>query len=219
MPYLVVAVDELADLMMSASFDVEQSLCRLAQLGRATGIHLIIATQRPSVDVVTGLIKANFPSRISFGVSSQIDSRTILDSVGAEKLLGRGDMLYLAVDASRPKRVQGVFISDDESQDIVSFWQTTPRGPLPEVSLHPVGDGDELKDDAQNGVEDGSRDELMQKAIDLAQHHKKMSTSLLQRRLRIGYPRAARLMDQLEDEGVVGPGDGSKSRDVIMSQI
>ena len=216
MPYIVLAVDELADLMMTASFEVEQALCRLAQLGRATGIHLIIATQRPSVDVVTGLIKANFPTRISFGVSSQIDSRTILDSVGAEKLLGRGDMLYLAVDASRPKRVQGVFISDEECEDIVDFWQKTPRGPIAEVSLHAVGDEEES--DETDKEANGDRDEMLQKAIDLAQHHKKLSTSLLQRRLRIGYPRAARLMDQLEDEGVVGPGDGSKSRDVIMNE-
>ena len=216
MPYIVLAVDELADLMMTSSFEVEQALCRLAQLGRATGIHLIIATQRPSVDVVTGLIKANFPTRISFGVSSQIDSRTILDTAGAEKLLGRGDMLYLAVDASRPKRVQGVFISDEECEGIVDFWQTTPRGPIPEVSLHAVGDEEE-SDEEEKGA-DPDRDEMLQKAIDLAQTQKKLSTSLLQRRLRIGYPRAARLMDQLEDEGVVGPGDGSKSRDVIMNE-
>ena len=216
MPYIVLAVDELADLMMTSSFDVEQSLCRLAQLGRATGIHLIIATQRPSVDVVTGLIKANFPTRIAFGVSSQIDSRTILDTAGAEKLLGRGDMLYLAVDASRPKRVQGVFISDEECEEIVDFWKTTPRGPIPEVSLgSDDGDGDE--EEGGSDV-DEDRDEMLHKAIDLAQTQKKLSTSLLQRRLRIGYPRAARLMDQLEDEGIVGPGDGSKSRDVIMNE-
>lgn len=219
MPYLVVAIDELADLMMSASFDVEQSLCRLAQLGRATGIHLIIATQRPSVDVVTGLIKANFPTRISFGVSSQIDSRTILDTVGAEKLLGRGDMLYLAVDSSRPQRVQGVFISDEESENIVRFWTANSKGSVPEISLHTIGDGgqSETPDQPETGMP--SRDELIDKAIEMAQHHKKLSTSLLQRRLRIGYPRAARLMDQLEDEGVVSAGDGSKSRDVIINQV
>ena len=219
MPYLVVAVDELADLMMSASFDVERTLCRLAQLGRATGIHLIVATQRPSVDVVTGLIKANFPSRISFGVTSQIDSRTILDTVGAEKLLGRGDMLYQGVDASRPSRVQGVFISDGEIHDLVEFWQSTPWAPLPKVSLHAVGDEDADEGDAEYGDEAESRDEFLDKAIELAHSHNKLSTSLLQRRLRIGYPRAARLMDQLEDAGIVGPGDGSKSRDVIMGGI
>ena len=218
MPLLVLAIDELADLMMSASFDVEQSLCRLAQLGRATGIHLIVATQRPSVDVVTGLIKANFPTRVSFGVTSQIDSRTILDAVGAEKLLGRGDMLYLAQDASRPERVQGVFISDKEIEDIVAFWQTTHWRPLPRVQLR-VSDtvGSPEEDGAgDDGTE--SRDELIPKAMELAQHHSKLSTSLLQRRLRIGYPRAARLMDQLEEEGIVGPGDGSKSRDVIIGR-
>lgn len=215
MPYLVVAVDELADLMMTASFDVEQTLCRLAQMGRATGIHLIVATQRPSVDVVTGLIKANFPSRISFGVTSQIDSRTILDTAGAEKLLGKGDMLYQAVDAARPERVQGVFISDGEVEDLVEFWKTTPRLPLPAVALHTAGDG-EIGDDHTEVDEDEDRDEMFDKAIELAHSQKKLSTSLLQRRLRIGYPRAARLMDQLEEEGLIGPSDGSKSRDVII---
>ena len=222
MPYLVVAVDELADLMMTSSFEVEQTLCRLAQLGRATGIHLIVATQRPSVDVVTGLIKANFPSRISFGVTSQIDSRTILDTAGAEKLLGRGDMLYQAVDASRPERVQGVFISDGEIEDLVSYWQDTKWAPLPDVSLHSVGDADSGEEDVYGGDPGGgleTRDAMLDKAIELARHHNKLSTSLLQRRLRIGYPRAARLMDQLEDEGVIGPPDGSKSRDVIIRSV
>ncbi|MCY4530556.1 MAG: DNA translocase FtsK [Chloroflexi bacterium] len=215
MPYLVVAVDELADLMMTASVDVEQALCRLAQLGRATGIHLVVATQRPSVDVLTGLIKANFPSRVSFALTSQVDSRTILDTAGAEKLLGKGDMLYQSVDMSRPERVQGVFISDSEIEDLVSFWQSTPRGPMADISLEPVGgaEADETDDDDED-VE--GRDDMMDKAIELATRQKKLSTSLLQRRLRIGYPRAARLMDQLEEEGIVGPSDGSKSRDVII---
>lgn len=219
MPYLVVAIDELADLMMSASFDVEQSLCRLAQLGRATGIHLIVATQRPSVDVLTGLIKANFPSRVSFGVTSQIDSRTILDAMGAEKLLGRGDMLYQAVDASRPERVQGVYISDKEIDDLVGFWQSTPWAPLTKVSLHTVGDEVEDQEDTEADVELESKDELLDKAIELAHQYNKLSTSLLQRRMRIGYPRAARLMDQLEDAGMVGPSEGSKSRDVIIGKV
>ena len=217
MPLLVVAVDELADLMMSASFDVEQSLCRLAQLGRATGIHLIVATQRPSVDVVTGLIKANFPSRISFGVTSQVDSRTILDSPGAEKLLGRGDMLYLPLDASKPTRAQGVFISDREIESLVVFWQTTPWASLPEVHLRTPDDNEVEEEDHAEDWE--SRDELLDKAIELARSYNKVSTSLLQRRMRVGYPRAARLMDQLEEQGIVGPGDGSKSRDVIMDKI
>ena len=216
MPFLVVGIDELADLMMSASFDVEQSLCRLAQLGRATGIHLIVATQRPSVDVVTGLIKANFPSRLSFGVSSQVDSRTILDTAGAEKLLGRGDMLYLPLDASMPVRAQNVFISDGEIENLVNSWQAAPRGPLATIQLRAVedvgGDGEH-----EQGADDNSQDELLGKAIELAHSYAKLSTSLLQRRLRIGYPRAARLMDELEEQGIVGPSDGSKSRDVIIS--
>lgn len=218
MPYLVVAVDELADLMMTASVDVEQALCRLAQLGRATGIHLIVATQRPSVDVLTGLIKANFPSRVSFALTSQVDSRTILDSSGAEKLLGKGDMLYQSVDMSRPERVQGVFISDAEIESLVEFWQTTPRGPISDVNIEPVGGGSET-DENQQDDQSVDRDDMMDKAIELATRQKKVSTSLLQRRLRIGYPRAARLMDQLEDEGIVGPSDGSKSRDVIIGQV
>ena len=219
MPYLVVAVDELADLMMTASVDVEQALCRLAQLGRATGIHLIVATQRPSVDVLTGLIKANFPSRVSFALTSQIDSRTILDTAGAEKLLGKGDMLYQSVDMSRPERVQGVFISDQEIEDLVKFWQTTPRGPMADLSLEPVGgaESESMDDDDDDDIE--GRDDMMDKAIELATRQKKLSTSLLQRRLRIGYPRAARLMDQLEEEGIVGPSDGSKSRDVIIGHV
>lgn len=215
LPFLVIVVDELADLMMTAAFDVEQSLCRLAQLGRATGIHLIVATQRPSVDVVTGLIKANFPSRVSFGVTSYIDSRTILDTTGAEKLLGKGDMLYLPLDGSRPARIQGVFISDKEIEDLVKFWQLTPRAWSPQIVLRPVTEDDES--DGGGSTSSNSTDELFGKAIELAHTHSKLSTSLLQRRLRIGYPRAARLMDELEDDGVVGPSDGSKSRDVIMN--
>jgi S-DNA-T family DNA segregation ATPase FtsK/SpoIIIE len=215
MPFLVVAVDELADLMMSAAFDVEQSLCRLAQLGRATGIHLIVATQRPSVDVVTGLIKANFPSRISFGVTSQVDSRTILDTAGADKLLGRGDMLYLPLDASKPIRAQNVFISDREIASLVDFWKSTPRGPVPSINLRPKEGTSESGEEA--GPDRNPRDEFLDKAIEVAHRYNKISTSLLQRRLRIGYPRAARLMDELEEQGIIGPSDGSKSRDVIIS--
>ena len=214
MPFLLVVVDELADLMMTAAFDVEQSLCRLAQLGRATGIHLILATQRPSVDVVTGLIKANFPSRVSFGVTSHIDSRTILDTNGAEKLLGKGDMLYLPRDAARPMRAQGAFISDKEIDRLIDFWQTTPRRWLPAVDLRPVS-SDESED--ANADVSSSTDALFDKAVELAHTQKKLSTSLLQRRLRIGYPRAARLMDELEENGIVSSGDGSKSRDVIIN--
>jgi len=216
MPYIVVAIDELADLMMTAAFDVEQSICRLAQLGRATGIHLIIATQRPSVDVITGLIKANFPSRISFGVTSQVDSRTILDTNGAERLLGRGDMLYQPIDATRPTRVQSVYISDEEIGNLVDHWKDIPWAPRPTIDLHIAGDDSSFLPGQPESVSD-TKDALVDRAIEMAHRHSKLSTSLLQRRLRIGYPRAARLMDELEDMGIVSPSDGSKSRDVIIS--
>lgn len=210
MPLLVVAVDELADLMMSASSDIERSITRLAQLGRATGIHLVVATQRPSVDVVTGLIKANFPSRISFAVASQVDSRTILDSVGAEKLLGRGDMLFQPPDVPKPKRIQGAFISDSEIEKLVEHWKNLQGPPPPKISLEfkEVFSAGELRSDDRD-------DELFNKALEVASQYNRLSTSLLQRRLKIGYPRAARLMDVLEEQGVVGPGEAGKSRDVI----
>ena len=215
MPYIVVAVDELADLMMTAAFDVEQSLCRLAQMGRATGIHLVIATQRPSVDVVTGLIKANFPSRVAFAVSSQIDSRTILDTAGADKLLGRGDMLYLPIDASTPRRIQNVFISDREIEKLVTFWRSTPSGPRMPLHLRVVKEEENGHEAAAENSGGGKSEEdlLMDKAIELGRSYSKLSTSLLQRRLRIGYPRAARLKDDLEERGIIGP-----SGDVIINQ-
>ncbi|MBN4064422.1 DNA translocase FtsK [Dehalococcoides mccartyi] len=212
MPYLVILVDELADLMLTSAGDVERLLVRLAQLGRATGVHLVVATQRPSVDVVTGLIKANFPSRISFAVMSQIDSRTILDSVGAEKLLGRGDMLYMPIDKPKPARVQGAFLNDSEIEGVVSSWKNMGGPPLPElvVSFDDAG--------ADNGGTASSAtdgDSLFDQAASLASSQKTLSVSLLQRRLRIGYPRAARLMDELEDEGVVGTGEPGKPRPVM----
>lgn len=193
MPYIVVIVDELADLMMAASDEVEHTLCRLAQLARATGIHLIVATQRPSVDVVTGLIKANFPTRISFALTSQIDSRTILDSAGAEKLLGRGDMLYMPPDASKPKRLQGTFASDDEIDRLVRFWDSQKRSECAPVKFEEMSQ-------ILSAVK-GDDDTLLETARQLAEEHKNLSTSFLQRRLRIGYPRAARIMEQLEEEG------------------
>jgi len=211
MPYLVILVDELADLMLTAAGDVERLLVRLAQLGRATGVHLVIATQRPSVDVVTGLIKANFPSRISFAVMSQIDSRTILDSVGAEKLLGRGDMLYMPIDKPKPSRVQGAFLTDNEIEGIVSTWKDANPPPLPElvVSFEDSSGADGSISNSSNG------DSLFEQAANLAHSQKTLSVSFLQRRLRIGYPRAARLMDELEDEGVVGAGEPGKPRPVL----
>jgi S-DNA-T family DNA segregation ATPase FtsK/SpoIIIE len=199
MPYLVLVVDELADLMMAAFDEVEHSLCRLAQLARATGIHLIVATQRPSVDVVTGLIKANFPTRISFAVTSQVDSRTILDTVGAEKLLGRGDMLYLPSEAGRPKRLQGTFLSDAEMERIVQFWAGQRRQEQAIVNL------DEVEGPDGEGRRTPAADPMLEAARQLATEHKQISASFLQRRLRIGYPRAARIMEQLEMEGAMGP--------------
>jgi S-DNA-T family DNA segregation ATPase FtsK/SpoIIIE len=192
-PYTVLVIDELADLMMAAFDEVERTLCRLAQLARATGIHLIVATQRPSVDVVTGLIKANFPTRISFALTSQVDSRTILDAAGAEKLLGRGDMLYMPTDAAKPKRLQGTFISDAETERMVYFWGNQRR---PEAAPVKFEDMSQL-----TSAEKGGEDSLMDAARQLAQEHKYISTSFLQRRLRIGYPRAARIMEKLEEEG------------------
>lgn len=211
MPYLVIAVDELADLMLNTANNVERLLVRLAQLGRATGVHLVVATQRPSVDVVTGLIKANFPSRISFGVSSQIDSRTIIDSPGAEKLLGKGDMLFLPIDRAKPIRLQGAFLSDTEVEAVVNFWRVSGGPPMPQLVVPQVPSGEKDSD----GASERSGDALFDKAFELAHTQSRLSTSLLQRRLRIGYPRAARLMDELEEAGVVGPGEPGKPRSVI----
>jgi S-DNA-T family DNA segregation ATPase FtsK/SpoIIIE len=208
LPYIIVAIDELADLMMMAPDDVERIICRLAQMARATGIHLVIATQRPSVDVVTGLIKANFPARISFAVTSQVDSRVVLDSAGAETLLGQGDMLYMSPDSSKLVRLQGCFVSDREIARVVEFWTQTGTPALDTGA--PWGEIEEVESDEE-------RDELLEEAIALLTRQERASTSLLQRRLRIGYPRAARLMDQLEDEGIVGPPEsGGRWREVLI---
>lgn len=221
LPYFVICIDELADLMMTSSFDVEAAICRLAQLGRAIGIHMIVATQRPSVDVVTGLIKANFPSRIAFAVASQVDSRTILDSVGAERLLGRGDMLFLSSDAPKAKRVQGVFISDEETERLGDYWRSHPEIELPEILLDDLAREAEIQAAEQDRSAEGGfglepRDAYVQ-ALQLAKTNRSLSTSLLQRRLRIGYPKAARIMDQLEDEGVIAPtGEPGKPRPVLL---
>jgi S-DNA-T family DNA segregation ATPase FtsK/SpoIIIE len=198
--YLVLLIDELADLMMTASDEVEHTLCRLAQLARATGIHLVVATQRPSVDVVTGLIKANFPTRISFAVTSQVDSRTILDTVGAEKLLGRGDMLYMPTEAGKPKRLQGSFVSDAEIERLVYFW-----GNQRQITVSSV-DFDEVSERPLGAQITAPPDPLLEEAKRLAQEYKHVSTSFLQRRLRIGYPRAARLLEALQQAGLVEEG-------------
>jgi S-DNA-T family DNA segregation ATPase FtsK/SpoIIIE len=217
MPYFVIGIDELADLMMTASFDVEQSICRLAQLGRATGIHLVVATQRPSVDVVTGLIKANFPSRIAFAVASQVDSRTILDLAGAERLLGRGDMLFLSNDAPKPRRVQGAYIGDEEIASLADHWRKHPKLPLPDLDIEAMARAAEVAAaEAEASVDLDDADSLYDRALQLAGANRVLSTSLLQRRLRIGYPRAARLMDQLEEEGIVASSsEPGKPREVL----
>jgi S-DNA-T family DNA segregation ATPase FtsK/SpoIIIE len=227
LPYLVVFVDELADLMMLAHDEVERALVRIAQMARATGIHLVIATQRPSVDVVTGLIKANFPARISFAVTSQVDSRVVLDMGGAERLLGRGDMLYMASDSSQLVRLQGCFVSDRELARLVRYWKGQEVGASPSPStgsghrtmLHRAEDmvQQPLWGEAEAKEEEASQEDVLWKeAIAVVRRYNRASTSLLQRRLRIGYSRAARLMDLLEEQGIVGPDPGAgRSREVL----
>jgi S-DNA-T family DNA segregation ATPase FtsK/SpoIIIE len=204
----VLIVDELADLMMTAADDIERQVCRLAQMSRATGIHLILATQRPSVDVITGLIKANFPARVAFAVTSQIDSRVILDTPGAERLLGRGDMLFMSPDSAKLARIQGCFVSDREIEGIVDFWRTRADDETQAVVIAPWAG---LLD------EQDPTDQLLDQAIELIRTRDQISTSMLQRQLRIGFPRAARLMEQLEDMGAVGPDEGGgRSRAVLL---
>jgi S-DNA-T family DNA segregation ATPase FtsK/SpoIIIE len=210
LPSVVVIIDELADLMMVSPDEVERSITRIAQLARATGIHLIVATQRPSVDVVTGLIKANFPARISFAVTSQVDSRVILDTGGAEKLLGRGDMLYMASDSSRLVRLQGCFVADEEVERMVRFWREKIDWIIPE-SEAPAPWGDIAAEEQEDG--------LLADAVELARGRHSISASFLQRRLHIGYPRAARLIDLMEAQGLIGPAESAgRSRDVLIDE-
>jgi S-DNA-T family DNA segregation ATPase FtsK/SpoIIIE len=214
LPYTVLVIDELADLMLTAAKEVEEPIARLTQMSRAVGIHLIVATQRPSVDVITGVIKANFPARIAFQVASKIDSRTILDMNGAEKLLGNGDMLFLPPGSPEPIRIHGAFISSDETEKVIEHIRKQPRY---EKDLLPIRtEGDEA--DGAGGLLDGQRDELFDEALKLVVRHQQGSISLLQRRLKIGYSRAARLIDQLEAAGVVGGFDGSKAREVLIDE-
>lgn len=212
LPYIVIFIDELADLMMFAPVEVEGAITRIAQLARATGIHLVVATQRPSVDVITGLIKANIPCRIAFNVSSLVDSRVILDTPGAEKLLGRGDMLFLPPDASKPMRIQGVYLSDSEINNLIKYLKDTGIAPeyTTEVTEMPIG--------RVNGKGGGSGDEddLFAEAVRTVCQYDRASASLLQRRLRVGYARAARILDELESAGIVGTGEGAKPRDVLV---
>jgi S-DNA-T family DNA segregation ATPase FtsK/SpoIIIE len=207
LPFIVVIVDELADLMMVAAGDVEDSITRLAQMARAAGIHLILATQRPSVDVITGVIKANIPSRIAFGVSSQVDSRTILDTAGAEKLLGRGDMLFVPVGANKAIRIQGAFLSDEEVEAVVNFVRSQGSAEYREEMVPEV--------EESAAAEEEEEDELFEQAAQIVLEAGQASVSLLQRRMRIGYTRAARLIDYMEAKGIVGPYEGSKPREVL----
>ena len=218
MPYIVIVIDELADLMMIAARDVEALIVRLAQKARAVGIHLVLATQRPSVDVITGLIKANIPARIAFTVASQIDSRTILDQVGAEKLLGQGDMLLLTPSMSKPKRIQGAWVTDDEVNKITDHLRMQrPPQYDDEIVAQPVqlnGKGGVVMD-----FDGGSEDDMFKDAVRVVIENRKASTSLLQRKLRIGYGRAARLIEEMEEQGIIGPADGARPREVLITSL
>jgi S-DNA-T family DNA segregation ATPase FtsK/SpoIIIE len=220
LPYIVAIIDELADLMMVAPAEIETSIARLAQLARAAGIHLIIATQRPSVNVITGVIKANLPSRIAFQVASQVDSRTIMDTKGAETLIGRGDMLFSPPGTSKLVRAQGAFVSDEEVQQMVEFLKR--NGP-PQYAQSVQAQIDRAAKEDEDGDEGGGEDEdlgddgeLYQQAIDVLKSTKRASTSMLQRRLRIGYNRAARIMEIMEEKGIVGPENGSSPREILV---
>ena len=212
LPYIVIVVDELAEIMVADPAQVEKSIIRLAQLARATGIHLILTVQRPSTNIITGLIKANIPSRVAFNVTSQVDSRVIIDQPGAEKLLGKGDMLFMPPDASKPIRVQGAFVTEKEISRLVNYLKSLGSGPEYNEEVFQV------KDTAKKSVSAGgeSKDALFDEAIEVVTTAGKASASLLQRRLSIGYARAARILDELEAEGAVGPSKGSKPRDVLL---
>ncbi|MEK7653021.1 MAG: DNA translocase FtsK 4TM domain-containing protein [Patescibacteria group bacterium] len=218
LPYIIFAIDELADLMASSASDVEAGIVRLAQMSRAVGIHLVLATQRPSVEVITGLIKANIPARIAFSVASLIDSRTILDSSGAEKLVGRGDMLYLGPDISKPKRLQGVFLSDREIKNVVDYIKSQGEASY----VDEIGDRQvaaNLYGGGGGGFESGDDDSLLEEAKEVIRQSGKASASLLQRRLKVGYARAARMLDLLEERGIIGPADGAKPREVYLDRL
>ena len=218
MPQIVIIIDELADLMMAAPNEVEDAICRLAQMARAAGMHLVIATQRPSVDVITGVIKANIPSRIALSVSSQIDSRTILDSSGAEKLLGRGDMLFSPIGASKPRRVQGCFLSDKEIENVLSFIKNNGDNEYDQTVIEEIERNAVLESSKEEKTSSDEQDPMLEEAINCIIEVGQASTSLLQRRLRLGYARAGRLIDEMERMGIVGPHEGSKPRQVLVRQ-
>ncbi|HKS71549.1 MAG TPA: FtsK/SpoIIIE domain-containing protein, partial [Terriglobales bacterium] len=217
LPYLVIIIDELADLMMVDTNGVEESITRLAQMARAVGIHLILATQRPSVDVITGLIKANFPARISFRVASKVDSRTILDSNGSESLLGKGDMLYLPAGSARLHRIHGPYVTEDEITGVCDFWRKQAQAKYNEQLLEAPKDENGKPEDSAEGGGGGDNvdDDLYQDAVRVVCEMGRASTSTLQRRLRIGYGRAAHLIDLMEKDGIVGPPDGTRPREVL----
>jgi S-DNA-T family DNA segregation ATPase FtsK/SpoIIIE len=219
MPYIVVIIDELADLMAAAGPEVEAAIVRLSQMSRAVGIHLVLATQRPSVDVLTGLIKANITSRIAFSVASLVDSRTILDMSGAEKLLGRGDMLYISAEISKPKRLQGAYASDEEIKKVINYLKDKAEPEYIEEIVQKQQTSFSGEASYGDVDSDGDSDPLLPEAKDVIMRAKKASASLLQRRLRIGYARAARILDLLEEQGIIGPGDGAKPREVLISTL
>ena len=223
MPYIAIIIDELADLMMVVGKDVEDSICRIAQKARAAGMHLIVATQRPSVDVITGLIKANIPSRIAFAVSSQVDSRTILDGAGAEKLLGMGDMLFMPVGAPKPTRIQGTFVRDEEISRVLNFIKQSATVQYDEAMIeamerHAIQDGKKGGSGSADSDEDSGSDPMLKQAVEVVIDAGQASTSLLQRRCKLGYARAARIMDEMEEKGIIGPYEGAKPRAVLISR-
>ncbi|MEA4912213.1 MAG: DNA translocase FtsK [Oscillospiraceae bacterium] len=216
-PRIVIVIDELADLMMTSPREVEDAICRIAQMGRAAGIHLVVATQRPSVDVITGVIKNNIPTRIAFAVSSQVDSRTILDGAGAEKLIGKGDMLFLPVGNPKPTRIQGCYVSDEEVEKVVGFLKQFGAAQYNEQFMRQIEEN-ASKDKSKGAADENDIDPMLEQAIEVVVEAGQASTSLLQRRLRLGYARAARIVDEMEQMGIVGPADGSKPRAVLMTR-
>jgi len=218
LPQIVIIIDELADLMMVAKNDVEDAICRLAQMARAAGMHLVIATQRPSVDVITGLIKANIPSRIAFAVSSQVDSRTILDMAGAEKLLGKGDMLFYPTGMSKPTRIQGAFISDKDVEKIVDFIKSNGTATYSEDILESIEKANNNEKEVKEFDEESDEDPFLAEAIETVIETQQASTSFIQRRFKVGYARAGRIIDQMEERGIISGYQGSKPREVLMSK-
>ena len=224
LPLILIVIDELSDLMMSAANEVEDAIVRLAQMARAAGMHLVIATQRPSVDVITGLIKANIPSRLALTVASAVDSRTILDTGGAEKLLGKGDMLFAPVGISKPMRIQGCYVDESEVAAVVQYLksdgeeQEYDEGIIQEINRQAEAAGKQATKVAAAGGDDEPEDDMLPQAIQVAVESGSISTSMLQRKLRLGYARAGRIMDMMEQKGIVGPAMGSKPREVLLTR-